>query len=178
MSAPTKRSKPLRLDPNDIDPNDIDQNESETGPTADELAEVALKRAKAAKKAKKREREAEAARLAERIRLAEESLACDKSKRGFGTRTQWLVGGVIAVLIFQVVHSAEHVAQATYWLFNPTMPPWMSAWAMGATNGLASVSGGTPALGMELLHLIGNGIFLGGLLLALRLPEQYRTPLC
>ncbi len=175
MSAPTKPSKPLRLDPNDI-PKDAKTGPGDTAPGDDELAEAALKRAKAAKKAKKREREAEEARLAERIRLAEEKLAREESKRGFGTKAQWLVGSVLAVLVFQVVHSAEHVAQATYWLFNPTVAPWMSAWAMGMSSGLGNLVGGSTALGMELLHLIGNGIFLGGLLLAFRLPEQYKNP--
>lgn len=163
MSAPTRTPKKDTILPPATD--------EVSSPTDDELAEAALKKAKAAKKAKRREREAEQARLAERIRLAEEALACEESKRGFGTKGQWLAGAVAAVLIFQVVHSAEHVAQATYWLLNPTMAPWMSAWAMGLTNAL----GGGP-VGMEWLHLIGNGIFLTGLLLAARLPEPYRNP--
>lgn len=163
MSAPAKAAK---KDP------PLPVTDAPANLTEDELAEAARKRAKAAKKAKKREDEAREARLAERIRLAEEALAQEKSKKlGFGTRAQWIVGTVVAVLIFQVVHSAEHVAQATYWLFNPTQPAWMSAWAMGLVN----VLGGGP-LGMEWLHLIGNAIFLGGLLLAFRLPEQYLNP--
>lgn len=116
----------------------------------------------------------EDAALAEQIRLAEEALATEEAKsRGFGTASQWLIGVVAAVLLFQVVHAAEHVAQATYWLFNPALAPWMSAWAMGATNFLGTVSGGGTAVGMELLHLIGNGVFLAGLLLATRLPQRF-----
>lgn len=102
--------------------------------------------------------------------------AAEETRRGIGTRTQWLLGAVLGVLAFQIVHSAEHVAQATYWLFNPTVAPWMSAWAMGLVNGLAALFNTTPPLGMEILHLIGNAIFLAGLLLALRLPEQYKNP--
>lgn len=120
---------------------------------------------------------AKQARRAERLRLAEADLAKDEATAGrFGTKTQWLVGAVLGVLVFQIVHSAEHVAQSLYWLFNPTVAPWMSTWAMGLASGLTSISGGTPALGMELLHLIGNGIFLAGLLLAFKLPEQYKNP--
>lgn len=156
------------------------------GVTEEELAEAAKKRAAAARKAKKRERAAEEDRLAEQIRLAEEAVAGEDAKglgisigfgiKTLGTRTRWMVGAVLAVLIFQVVHSAEHVAQATYWLFNPGEAPWMSAWAMGLTNALGAASGGGVPLGMELLHLIGNAIFLGGLLLAARLPDPYRNP--
>lgn len=124
-------------------------------------------------KADRAERKAE---LSARLQRAEEDLAREESKTGFGSKTTWVIAAVLGVLVFQMVHSAEHVAQATYWLFNPTGAPWMSPWAMGLVNGLATISGGTPALGMELLHLIGNGIFLAGLLLAVRLPERYKNP--
>lgn len=98
------------------------------------------------------------------------------SSPGRRRKTTWLVAAVLGILVFQAVHAAEHVAQATYWLVNPTVAPWMSSWAMGLAGGLTALSGGTPALGMELLHLVGNALFFGGLLLAFRLPEQYRNP--
>lgn len=139
-------------------------------------AAAARAAARAAAKATREQERAEEARLAEEIRLAEEALASEQAKgRGLGTKRQWMVGGVLAVLAFQVFHAAEHVAQATYWLFNPSAPAWMSAWAMSGVNLMSGASGGNAAIGMELLHLVGNGIFLAGLLLAARLPEQYRT---
>lgn len=128
------------------------------------------KAAKAARQSDKR------ARLAARMQEADDEIAREESTPpAVGTQKQWLVTAVVGVLIFQVVHSAEHVAQVVYWLFNPTAGPWMSTWAMGLTMGLGSVSGGGIPLGMELLHLIGNAIFLAGLLLAARLPERFHN---
>lgn len=69
-------------------------------------------------------------------------------------------------LLFQIGHFAEHAFQFMVWLGNFTTicgrdTPWMSTtalWLIGLINAK------TMALGMEILHLIGNSIFLVGLL--------------
>lgn len=68
----------------------------------------------------------------------------------------------IAVLLggsFQVTHFVEHGLQLGYWLGHPADPPWLTPWAAGAAGALASAS-----LGVEVLHLVGNAIFLGAVL--------------
>jgi hypothetical protein len=64
----------------------------------------------------------------------------------------------------------EHLAQLGYWLANPTEKPWMTPWAVTAKDVL--VVNGTPGSGNELLHLIGNLIFLGGLIGAVVLAQH------
>lgn len=75
----------------------------------------------------------------------------------------WRVVRDIAVfaLVFQVVHFVEHVAQLGYWISHPTEAPWLTPWAITGRNWL--IVDGTPASGNELLHLVGNLIFLVGL---------------
>lgn len=70
-----------------------------------------------------------------------------------------LVAG--AGLTFQVVHAVEHVAQAAAWALQPSQPPWLTPWAAAGRDVLAV--GGDAAVGNELLHLLGNVIFLAGL---------------
>lgn len=65
-------------------------------------------------------------------------------------------------MAFQVVHLIEHAAQLGHWLGNPTEPPWLTPWAMAGRDALAV--GGTAAAGSEVLHLVGNLIFLVALL--------------
>lgn len=74
-----------------------------------------------------------------------------------------LVAAALAAIAFQAFHFAEHVAQLGYWMANPSAAPWLSAWAGVARDQFARVAGGGPAAGAELLHLVGNGIFLAGL---------------
>lgn len=62
---------------------------------------------------------------------------------------------------FQVVHVLEHVAQAGVWMAHPNQPPFLTPWAIAGRDALAV--GGDAALGNELLHLVGNLIFLAGL---------------
>ncbi len=66
----------------------------------------------------------------------------------------------VAGLSFQVAHFGEHLAQFAYWVVHPTSTPWLSPWAAASRDALSA----DPAIGVELLHLLGNGIFLGGLL--------------
>lgn len=67
----------------------------------------------------------------------------------------------VAGIGFQVFHFVEHVAQLGYWTAHPGHPPWLTPWAEAGRDALAF--GGDPGTGSELLHLIGNVIFLVGL---------------
>lgn len=67
----------------------------------------------------------------------------------------------IAALVFQVVHFIEHLAQLGYWTSHPASAPWLTPWAIAGRDAL--IVDGTPASGNELLHLLGNLIFLVGL---------------
>ena len=82
------------------------------------------------------------------------------------------VAALVAVggLTFQAVHGFEHAVQFARWLGSPASPPWMSSWALAGRDGLAAAFGPSPMVGMELLHLIGNAIFLAGLLALRRVP--------
>ena len=68
----------------------------------------------------------------------------------------------IAALVFQLVHLIEHVAQLGYWAMHTSSAPWLTPWAIAGRELL--VVDGTPASGNELLHLVGNLIFLAGVL--------------
>lgn len=78
-----------------------------------------------------------------------------------------LAAAVVAGLAFQVVHFVEHGFQAGYWMRNLNEPPWITPWAGTAADGLQWTCGwavtGRPSLGVELLHLTGNTIFLAAL---------------
>lgn len=72
--------------------------------------------------------------------------------------------GLIGVgVIGQIGHFQEHVTQAAYWVANPYSPAWMTPWADSFARGMGQVDATKPALGMEILHLTGNFIFLAGL---------------
>lgn len=66
-------------------------------------------------------------------------------------------------LAFQVVHALEHVLQLGYWVAHPLQAPWLTPWAAAGRDVLAVATDGQAAGGSELLHLLGNLIFLGGL---------------
>lgn len=68
----------------------------------------------------------------------------------------------VGALAFQAVHLIEHAAQLGYWFLHPDRAPWLTPWAAEGRDVLAV--GGDPKLGSELLHLVGNLIFLAGLL--------------
>ncbi len=72
-------------------------------------------------------------------------------------------GVIILGIIGQLGHIQEHFAQAGYWLGHPNSPAWMTPWGDGLAAGLGQVAPATPTLGMEILHLTGNFIFLAGL---------------
>ena len=75
-----------------------------------------------------------------------------------GARAVVLIG-----VVGQVGHLAEHLAQVGYWVTHPNSPGRMTPWGDGLAHGFGSVDAARPALGMELLHLVGNMIFLAGL---------------
>lgn len=77
-------------------------------------------------------------------------------------------------LIFQIGHFAEHTFQFAVWVLGDFSnicgrnTPWMSSWANGLVQKIGAVFTSADAqrrmmLGMEVLHLIGNSIFLAGL---------------
>ncbi|WP_443333935.1 DUF6008 family protein [Streptomyces sp. CB02414] len=79
----------------------------------------------------------------------------------------WLFRTAVVLIglgvIGQVGHFQEHVAQAGYWVANPYAPAWMTPWGDGLARGMGQVDPAKPALGMEILHLTGNFVFLAGL---------------
>ncbi|MEV4920585.1 DUF6008 family protein [Streptomyces tirandamycinicus] len=73
------------------------------------------------------------------------------------------VGLIGLGVVGQIGHFQEHVAQAAYWIANPYAPAWMTPWAHSLARGMGQVDMTKPSLGMEILHLTGNFIFLAGL---------------
>lgn len=70
---------------------------------------------------------------------------------------------IIVGVVGQIGHLQEHFAQVGYWLGHPDAPAWMTPWATGLAKGYEQIDPSRPTLGMEILHLIGNLIFLAGL---------------
>jgi len=82
---------------------------------------------------------------------------------------------IIAGVIGQVGHLQEHVAQVGYWLQHPNSPPWMTPWGSGLARGFGQADTAKPTLGMEILHLTGNFIFLAGLAAAMVISRRARA---
>jgi hypothetical protein len=82
--------------------------------------------------------------------------------------TAVLAAAVVAGLVFQVAHFLEHGLQLGYWMGNRQAPPWITPWAETAADGLgwtcSWVVTSRPSIGVELLHLAGNTIFLAALI--------------
>lgn len=75
-----------------------------------------------------------------------------------------LAVGLIGVgVIGQIGHFQEHVTQAGYWIAHPYTAAWMTPWADSFARGMGQIDVSKPALGMEILHLTGNFVFLAGL---------------
>jgi hypothetical protein len=66
-------------------------------------------------------------------------------------------------VVGQLAHVQEHVAQVGIWVAHPNSPPGMTPWGDALARGLGQVSTSRPTLGMEVLHLLGNFVFLAGL---------------
>lgn len=75
-----------------------------------------------------------------------------------------LVAGAVTGVVFQLAHFGEHVAQTGYWVTHRSEPPWVTPWARTLIDSYRSWAPGSPGFGMELLHLVGNAIFLTGAL--------------
>jgi Family of unknown function (DUF6008) len=84
-----------------------------------------------------------------------------------GAARPWLFRAsatVIAIgVIGQIGHLTEHVAQVGYWFQHPNSPAWMTPWGNALARGFGQIDTAKPTLGMEILHLTGNFIFLAGL---------------
>jgi hypothetical protein len=84
-------------------------------------------------------------------------------------RNSALASVVVGAVGFQVFHFFEHALQVRYWVLNPQKKPWFTPWAQTGVDGLAywcqlwPGKGAAGQRGAELLHLIGNGIFLSGI---------------
>lgn len=74
-----------------------------------------------------------------------------------------LVSLAALLLLTQAVHAAEHVVQFGYWISHPLEQPFLTPLAVAGRDALAPTAGGSPAGGAELLHLLGNLLFLAGL---------------
>jgi hypothetical protein len=70
---------------------------------------------------------------------------------------------VLVGVVGQIGHLQEHVAQVEYWVQHPNARPWMTPWGDGLSRGFGAVDTAHPALGMEILHFVGNMIFLAGM---------------
>ena len=74
------------------------------------------------------------------------------------------LGVIIVGVVGQIGHLQEHVAQVGYWLGHPNATSaWMTPWGVGLAKGFGQIDTSKPTLGMEILHLVGNTIFLAGL---------------
>ena len=78
---------------------------------------------------------------------------------------------VTAVFFFvQIIHFSEHIAQVLAWLFVQQEKPYMTPFGMWCMHTLGMLmfpnveSARQAMLGLEFLHLIGNGIFALGIL--------------
>ncbi|WP_229686962.1 DUF6008 family protein, partial [Longimycelium tulufanense] len=90
-------------------------------------------------------------------------LACAQRRPARRWQYRASVGVILLGVLGQVGHLQEHVAQAGYWVVNSNEPPWMTPWGTALADGMGQVDVSRPALGMEILHLTGNFIFLAGL---------------
>jgi len=78
---------------------------------------------------------------------------------------QYFLFLVYGTVVFQVIHTLEHILQAGFWVRHPYSFPWLSPWALAAQRGLTTFFDPQARLqsGNEVLHLLGNGVFFAGL---------------
>jgi len=85
---------------------------------------------------------------------------------------------VIGAVGFQVFHFLEHGLQLGYWIINPKEKPWLTPWAQTGVDGLAfwcqiwPGEGRAGQRGAELLHLVGNSVFLAGVIALFMLARE------
>lgn len=72
-------------------------------------------------------------------------------------------GVIFLGILGQIGHVQEHFAQVGYWLGHPNAPGWMTPWGTALADGYGQVDPSKPTLGMEILHFVGNLLFLSGI---------------
>lgn len=82
---------------------------------------------------------------------------------------------IVVGVIGQIGHFTEHVAQVGYWVQHPDAQPWMTPWGSALARGFGEVNTTRPTLGMEILHLTGNFIFLAGLAAVMIITQRARS---
>ncbi|MBW8806731.1 MAG: hypothetical protein JF587_23185 [Catenulisporales bacterium] len=96
-----------------------------------------------------------------------------------GTKRMSVYNASMAVIVLgvvaQIAHFAEHVAQAVYWIGHPEAPSWMTPIGSGLAKGFGRIDTSRPTLGMELLHLMGNFLFLAGLAAVMVITRRARN---
>ena len=85
------------------------------------------------------------------------------------------LGVIVIGVIGQIGHLTEHVAQAGYWIGHPEAASWMTPWGTGLAKGFGQIDTSRATLGMEILHLVGNFIFLAGLAAVMVITRRART---
>jgi hypothetical protein len=85
------------------------------------------------------------------------------------------LGVIIIGVVGQIGHLQEHVAQVGYWLAHPNAAAWMTPWGTGLAKGFGQIDKSKPTLGMEILHLVGNFIFLAGLAAVMVITRRARA---
>ncbi|HEX5403031.1 MAG TPA: DUF6008 family protein [Pseudonocardiaceae bacterium] len=94
-------------------------------------------------------------------------------------RRAWVYGATSAVIVLgvlgQIGHLQEHVAQAGYGVLHPEAPAWMTPWGTALAAGFEVVDPSRPTLGMEILHFVGNLIFLSGLVALMVITSRARA---
>ena len=95
-----------------------------------------------------------------------------------GTGRPWVYRASLTVIVIGVIgqigHLTEHVAQVGYWFQHPNSPAWMTPWGNALARGFGQVDTFKPTLGMEILHLTGNFIFLAGLAAVMVITQHAR----
>ena len=91
----------------------------------------------------------------------------------------WVFTATAVVIVLgvlgQIGHLQEHVAQVGYWLGHPNVVKgWMTPWGTALAMGFGVVDTSKPTLGMEILHFVGNLIFLSGLAAVMVLTTRAR----
>ncbi len=102
------------------------------------------------------------------------SLALSRRHRQ-GSRAYHIAGALVVIGLFgQVGHLQEHLVQVGFWVAHPESPGWMSPWAAGAAHVFGRIDPSAPTQGMEILHLVGNLIFLAGVMGVLFITRRAR----
>lgn len=85
------------------------------------------------------------------------------------------MGVILVGVVGQIGHLQEHVAQVAYWLGHPNSAAWMTPWGTGLAKGYEQLGSSKPTLGMEILHFMGNMIFLAGLAAVMVITRRARN---